>query len=143
MPEILVKEEKATAVRDVLDRCRAELSAIVGKSVVLNVHIKMSQISADTIVQLVCSSVGIRYSDIVSKSRDGKLVMARQIIWFLCRHYCGLNDEANGKLCNRDRTTVTHAFETINNMIDTGDEQYTTHLRSVENKILKLTMEKL
>lgn len=127
-----------TRVNSILEIAQNDLRDLIGKPVVLNVRIKMSQISADVIILQVCEELKMRFSDIVSDSQKKELVVARHLIMWLCAYYCGFTDKKIGEILRRDRSTVTHSLKTVNDMLDTNDPIYLAPLQAVETRILKI-----
>ncbi len=133
-----IDQKIQSRIDNILKTAQDEIRDLIGKPVVLNVRIKMSQISADVIILQVCEEMKLRFSEIISESQKKELVVARHLVMWLCAYYCGFTDKKIGEILRRDRSTITHALKTVNDMLDTGDPLYFIPLTAVENRILKI-----
>jgi hypothetical protein len=60
-------------------------------------------------------------TSILSGSRVKKTTLARQVAMYLCRELCGMGTVAVGEFFERDHTTVTHAEQRVQGLIDRAD----------------------
>ena len=74
----------------------------------------------------------ISESDITGKVKTKEIVVPRQISMYLCRKILNMNDTNIGKEFGKDRTTVGHNIEKIEESIDTNST-----IKSDVNYILK------
>jgi chromosomal replication initiator protein len=68
------------------------------------------RVSLEEIVGLVEHNFRVQRTDLVSKSRKGAVVWARQVAMYLARTYTLLPLEEIGRFFGRDHATVIHAF---------------------------------
>jgi chromosomal replication initiation ATPase DnaA len=61
-----------------------------------------------SIADLVSEETGIRLAEIYGHSRVPKVVMARQLVMYICYERHGLSYPAIGHALNRDHSTVLH-----------------------------------
>ena len=79
---------------------------------------KTPNISIDQILQKVLDYFGITKEELLSNSREKKVVYPRHILTYLLRDVLGLSFKAIGNvLGGRDHTTVMHSYEKINVML--------------------------
>jgi hypothetical protein len=67
------------------------------------------------------ASFGVTVTSILSGSRVKKTTLARQVAMYLCRELCGMGTVAVGEFFERDHTTVTHAEQRVQDLIDRAD----------------------
>lgn len=92
---------------------------------------KISHQRAKNIKETIISYYKIDENKFTSKSRKGDLVNARQIFSYLCRHLTALHDADIASYIKRDRTTVIHSVQTINDYIKV---KYPEHIiEDIEN----------
>jgi len=79
----------------------------------LNFEAPQQAISLKEIVALVENSFGVSKTDLISKSRKGLVVWARQVAMYLGRRFTLLSLEEIGKTFGRDHATVLYAYEKV------------------------------
>ena len=89
-------------------------------------------ISPQNIIKKVSTFYNISESDITGKVKTKEIVVPRQISMYLCRKILNMNDTNIGKEFGKDRTTVGHNIEKIEESIDTNST-----IKSDVNYILK------
>ncbi len=72
-----------------------------------------TQLTADTIVDIVAEHFNITRSDILSKKRNAEIAQPRQIVMYLCRDVLDLPYKAIGKVLGRDHSTVMHGITAV------------------------------
>ena len=73
----------------------------------------------EAIIQIICSGEGFSKEDLFSRSRNGELVFARQLIFYFCHELKLGPDRFIGSQIYRDHATVIHSAKVIKNYIDT------------------------
>jgi chromosomal replication initiation ATPase DnaA len=88
------------------------------------------------IVHAVASVFGARVQDLVAPARLSRRIAAcRQVAMYLCHVACGLTMEEVGRLFGRDRTTVSHGCNVVEDRRD--DPRFDRSLAVLEN-VLRL-----
>jgi hypothetical protein len=67
------------------------------------------------------ASFKVSVTSILSASRVQKTTLARQVAMYLCRELCGMGVVAVGEFFDREHTTVTHAEQRVQGLIDQAD----------------------
>ena len=83
----------------------------------LNFEAPQAAISLTEIIAMVEHSFGISKSDLISKSRKGLIVWARQVAMYLGRRFTVLSLEEIGKQFGRDHATVLYAYDKVSEAI--------------------------
>lgn len=68
---------------------------------------------ASGILDYVCLEMGVRRSEVLSKSRTSRLIMPRRIVYYLIRELTDLSTLAIGTALNRDHSTVIVGSQVI------------------------------
>ena len=72
------------------------------------------KITNDYIINIVVEHYGLTLEEINSKNRSQKIANVRHICMYLCRKITNSSyEEIGSKLGNRDRTTVMHGYNKI------------------------------
>ena len=74
---------------------------------------KQSNISVDTIIQVIASHFNVSISDIKGKKRGKTIVYPRQLAMYIARSITELSTTEIGQAFAKDHTTVIHAVEKI------------------------------
>lgn len=84
---------------------------------------------------IVCSFYGVPIERVLMRTRKGKTSLCRHMIMFMMRKHTRLTlTEIGERYGRRDHTTVIHAVNHIQNMLDT-DELIRYHWRCIEDEI--------
>jgi len=106
---------------------------------VLKDHLKEQQknITLEKIIIFVSKEFNIKPSEIISKTRNKKIVKARRTAIYLARE---LTTESTNKIAKyfglKDQSSVTHAIKDFNNKIK-KDKDLQTLIEEMKNKILR------
>jgi chromosomal replication initiator protein len=76
-------------------------------------------ITPDNIIETVAEYFNISIEDILSNTREKKVVYPRQIITYLLRDILGMSFKNIGQLLNKDHSTIIHSYEKISLMLAT------------------------
>lgn len=99
------------------------------------VHFSSREITVESIVELVCSTMSIDHSVIISSKRTREVAGARQIAMYLCKQYTKAPLTAIGAaLGGKNHATVLHACKTITNLMET-DKVIRKQVEEIEKKI--------
>ena len=94
------------------------------------------EISINSIVNVVCSNMGLSIEEFRSNTRKRNIVQARQLAMYLSKKYTQSSLIAIGQQCgNKDHATVLHSIKTIANMLET-DKQFCQLTTNIEKSIL-------
>ncbi len=85
----------------------------------------------DAIQRAVCAHYGVRMIDLLSDHREQRLVMARHLAIYLCRHLTYNSLLVLGRLFRRDHSTILHAITHINHQLQ--------HDQTLEASVMMLT----
>lgn len=81
------------------------------------------EITPSLIIDVVCEHFGVSPEDISSRKRNSEIVLARQVIMYLCRNLVDISLESIGKkLGNKDHTTVLHGVNKITEELETNED---------------------
>lgn len=72
----------------------------------------------NNIIELVCEKTGLTRRELMAKDRSRRVVEARQICMYMIRKYTNMTLTAIGRAFNRDHTTIIHACEQINYLLE-------------------------
>lgn len=72
-----------------------------------------NKLSSDEIIRRVCEYYNLSLHDMTSKSRQGSIVLPRQVAMYLCRELTNESLVAIGRSFARDHTTIMHAVDKI------------------------------
>lgn len=72
-----------------------------------------SKLSVEEIIRRVCEYYNLSLHDMTSKSRQGSIVLPRQVAMYLCRELTNESLVAIGRGFSRDHTTIMHAVDKI------------------------------
>ncbi|UBM61003.1 chromosomal replication initiator protein DnaA [Marinilongibacter aquaticus] len=85
------------------------------------------EVNIDTIVSVVTEHYGVRIADLKSKSRLRSIVIPRQIAMYLTKELTNLSLKSIGyHFGGRDHSTVIHAIQTVNDLMDTDKDMHET-----------------
>ena len=73
---------------------------------------------SEEILQTVIEYFNLSSKQVKGKSRKKELVKARWIAMYLIREETNMKLEAIGELFNRDHTTVIHALQSVNDVLN-------------------------
>lgn len=101
-------------LRSKLQHCNITLDTAIEDIKELIITDEKIKITNDYIINIVVEHYGLTLEEINSKNRSQKIANVRQICMYLCRKMTNSSyDEIGSKLGNRDRTTVMHGFNKI------------------------------
>jgi chromosomal replication initiator protein len=81
------------------------------------------EVSIDGIVSVVTEHYSVRIADLKSKSRLRSIVIPRQVAMYLAKELTNLSLKSIGyHFGGRDHSTVIHAIQTVNDLMDTNKE---------------------
>jgi len=109
-----------------------ELAKQVLKNIVQEIH---TEVSMDYIQKTVAAHYNISLEDLKSKSRKRELVTARQIAMYFAKKYTNHSLKSIGYYFGgRDHSTVIHALQTVNNILDT-EPHFKLSFKDLQRKI--------
>ncbi|QSZ40565.1 chromosomal replication initiator protein DnaA [Sulfurimonas aquatica] len=102
-------------------------------------HEKRTNLSMDTITELVAKDLNIKPSEIRSKGRSKNIVYARRVSIYICRE---LTQNTMPQLAKyfgmKDHTAISHTIKKINDLIQ-DDEDFKVKIEELSNKITSLS----
>jgi chromosomal replication initiator protein len=85
------------------------------------------EVNIDTIIAVITEHFGVRIADLKSKSRLRSYVIPRQVAMYLAKELTNLSLKSIGyHFGGRDHSTVIHAIQTVNDLMDTNKEMKDT-----------------
>lgn len=85
----------------------------------LKFDLSLNKQPAQEIIDTVCQETGVSFEKVRNKTRIREVVVTRQLIAFFCRKNSGLSCKSIGEMLGgRDHTTVLHACNTIQDLLD-------------------------
>ena len=139
MSNEIIKQQVDT----ILNKCREDLQAAIGKPVNVLFRIKINNINPHLIINNVLAVIGVTYSEMISKSREQQLVTARTLVMWLVNTYCGFSHGQIADLVNRDRTTVTVGLKQVSDFIENNDPVIMIPLLKIEKRLLEIIKEEV
>ncbi len=108
----------------------------LARSIMRNiVNFTLKEVTIDSIIDLVCSTMGVTVSDLVSKRKTREIASARQVAMYICKEHTKSTYKAIGDaLGGRTHATVMHACKTVPNLLDT-DKILKTQVEEIERKL--------
>ncbi|MFN3848235.1 MAG: chromosomal replication initiator protein DnaA [Spirosomataceae bacterium] len=92
------------------------------------------EVTIDTIIDAVVEQYKVRIADLKGKSRLREIVLPRQVAMYLAKELTNLSLKSIGyHFGGRDHSTVIHAIQTINDLMDTDKE-----INSTVSKLIKM-----
>ena len=89
------------------------------------------QQKAEIITKEICYTLNIDKSELFNRSRERKLVEARQFIFYFIHEYTELGYKSIGKIFNMDHSSVIYSCKNIDNMITwNGYDKKASRLRT-------------
>jgi hypothetical protein len=89
------------------------------------------KVAPKDVISIVSKSAGVTIEDMLSKRRDGDVLLARHVAMYLVRKECDRSWKVTGYLFNRDHTTAIHSYHHVENMVETGNQRYIHLLNQV------------
>lgn len=77
-----------------------------------------AKLSLEEIIRRVCEYYNLSIHDMTSKSRQGAIVLPRQVAMYLCRELTNESLVAIGRSFSRDHTTIMHAVDKIRALME-------------------------
>lgn len=101
-------------LRSKLQHCNITLDTAIDDIKDLILTDEKLKITNDYIINIIVEHYGLSLEEINSKNRSQKIANVRQICMYLCRKMTNSSyEEIGSKLGNRDRTTVMHGYNKI------------------------------
>jgi chromosomal replication initiation ATPase DnaA len=123
-------------IRDVLVKCRQGIESILGKEVTVFFKIKVRHLSTNDLARIICEVCEVKWEQVISESRKAPIVMARHLfIYFSLRYQKKTQDQIAVVINRDDHSTVIHARDKIQNMVDTNDELYMPYFTEIDKRI--------
>jgi chromosomal replication initiation ATPase DnaA len=123
-------------IRDVLVKCRQGIESILGKEVTVFFKIKVRHLSTNDLARIICEVCEVKWEQVISDSRKAPIVMARHLfIYFSLRYQKKTQDQIAVVINRDDHSTVIHARDKIQNMVDTNDELYMPYFTEIDKRI--------
>lgn len=97
-----------------------------------------NQLLIDAVCKLVSDVLTVPVNKILSASRETAEKEARHIVMFLCKkHIEKIHPKELAAYFDKERTTVLHAFDRIEDLLSVSDASITEKLKSCEDELLK------
>jgi chromosomal replication initiation ATPase DnaA len=128
--------DKIPGLKDVLIKCRKEIEVLMGKEVTVFFKIKVRHLTTNDLARIICEVCEVKWEQVISESRKAPLVMARHFFIFFSLRYQKKTQDQIAVVINRDdHSTVIHARDKIQNMLDTNDELYMPYYTEIDKRI--------
>ncbi|MEG0466923.1 MAG: chromosomal replication initiator protein DnaA [Mucinivorans sp.] len=99
------------------------------------VRFTLSEVTIDSIVELVCSTMAISHDELISPKRTREVATARQVAMYLCKaHTKAALSSIGAALGKRTHATVMHACNTVPNLMET-DKILRKQVEDIERKL--------
>lgn len=87
----------------------------------INVFPAFSRYDAENIIKEVCEYFSLTRKQMMKRTRQREIVLARQISIYLIKKYSSLTLVSIAKIFKYDHTTIMHSIRSVMNLIDTKD----------------------
>jgi chromosomal replication initiation ATPase DnaA len=129
----------AIRMHEILKGAEAQIYKETGMQVDLKVMQANLSMSAPAIASTVAIALNVELSQMCSETRFAPAREARQIAMYLCHKFLpNHSPRAIAEAFERDRTTLYHTMEVVQNMIDTNDQLFITKLQTAEQAVIQL-----
>lgn len=85
--------------------------------IIKDVTVEDNKITPDNILEIVSEYFSISKEEILSNSREKRVVYPRHVITYLLRDVLGMSFKGIGNYLKKDHTTIIHSYERINVML--------------------------
>lgn len=125
-------------LKDLFDKCTEDAKQIIGKLAITVVYkIIHHDVSLDELLSIVCTVTGTTATELQSRHKYERIVVPRQAFCWFATCWFGFGMVEVGEKLNRDHTTVIHARDKVNDMVDIKDAQYMQIMEAIKEQILK------
>jgi chromosomal replication initiation ATPase DnaA len=138
MNHYIPTETERKVVNDIIEKAKQDITNAIGRTATIILRLKVNHLNPELIIQQVCTTCKVTWSQVVNKGREREYVTPRHLICWLITHYCGLTPDKIAQFIHRDRTTVLYAIENVNNMLDTNNPMYVHPLVEIEKLLLNI-----
>jgi chromosomal replication initiation ATPase DnaA len=133
-----IQAEAFPAIVKILTDTEEVLHTLTGVNIKLYMRVKDETHSVNEaawlrVQEAVCNATGLKWSDIVSKSRRGDIVNARKLFIYFSRQkmpYLSLS-KLGKMLGGKDHSSILQQYKKFEEFIEVGDAQATTHFAKV------------
>lgn len=128
----------APEVQEKISEWEMELRRLTGNfRAALSAHIEpILSNELDDMIMVVCEETGIEIGRIRGRSRKREVVIARHLLVYYGRIYCGLSwKELGGLIGGKDHSTAIHAHNSITDLLDTKDLVVSHSVRRIEKRL--------
>lgn len=99
------------------------------------VSFTLKEVTVESIMELVCSVMGVSIDEVISKRKTRPIASARQVAMYICKERTKATLNAIGEAFGgRTHATVMHACKTVPNLIDT-DKILKSQVEEIERKL--------
>ncbi len=99
------------------------------------VSFTLKEVTVESILELVCSVMGVTVDDVISKRKTREIASARQVAMFICKQRTKSTLKSiGGAFGGRTHATVMHACRTVPNLIET-DKILKSQVEEIERKL--------
>jgi len=115
---------------------KRDIDLELAKQVLKNiVHEVDTEVSLEYLQKIVTEHYNVSLESLKSKTRKKEIVIARQVVMYLAKQYTNHSLKSIGHYCGgRDHSTVIHALQAVNNMLDT-EPQFRSSFEELKGKI--------
>jgi len=89
-------------------------------------------------MHIVCRNCEVSKEDVIRGPRKSSIIIARHLYCWFAMNLSGKTSIEIGNSINRDHSTVLHARDKVQNMIDTNDELYMPYYTPISEQVNKI-----
>lgn len=135
--------DKVPGLRQILDQCQKDIMELTGIPVTVSYKLKFHHLSTSSLIQIICEVCEVSWVNVMSKNRKISLVVARHLfIYFSLLYQKKTLTTIADFLQYKDHTTVIHARDKVQNMIDSHDDLYMPLIIEIKTRIDNLLIPK-
>jgi len=135
----IIPKEKRETVDIFIKECERQISEYMGAVVKVNISLPQGIVTEQLIRELVVKHFDIEWKEMKAEKKHHHIVFARQAYFWLMRQYTFLTLKEIARYLERDYTTVIHSMQSVENMMETKNEnikplyKITDHIKKVIN----------
>jgi chromosomal replication initiation ATPase DnaA len=128
--------DKIPGLKDVLSECRKKVEELVGHKVTIHFNLKFHHLPSAELARIICQVCEVSWEQVISENRKAPIVIARHLYAFFAlkvqKKALWQVQEALGRA---DHSTICHARDKVQRMIDSQDDLYMPFITECEKRI--------
>lgn len=124
-----------------VENCLLQIDLVVQDVLELCGQSLVAHLRGLDLIRLIVGDVVRKYEDVPDdfysiKSRKGEITQVRQVLMYFLKNYTKYSLKKIGNYCGgRDHSTVIHAQQTIQDLLDTNDKTISLYVSEITRKL--------